>query len=97
MTPFFTPPPFAGDIPIYLAAVNPAMCRLAGKAVGRWAEMPALVTDEMLETFAVVADRDAIAGRLRERAGGSIDRIVPYRAFRPEDDLWNAMRGRGMR
>jgi probable F420-dependent oxidoreductase len=188
MTPFFTPPPFEGDIPIYLAAVNPAMCRLAGEVadglhihplhsasyvkevvlpaaarglrragrprealsrgasvilvaesgpardrsvadarrtiafyastpsyrrvlahhgweqvgerlsrlavVGRWAEMPALVTDEMLETFAVVADVDTIAARLRERAGGSIDRIVPYRAFRPEDDLWNAMRGR---
>ena len=31
MTPFFTPPPFTGGIPIYLAAVNPALCRLAGE------------------------------------------------------------------
>ncbi|HEV8339248.1 MAG TPA: TIGR03617 family F420-dependent LLM class oxidoreductase [bacterium] len=185
MTPFFTPPAFQGEIPIYLAAVNPAMCRLAGEiadglhvhplhsatyvqevvlpaldrglrrsgrrrddltvaasviivtesgaardravahakrtiafyastpsyrrilalhgwervgeglsrlaVAGRWEEMPALVTDEMLETFAVVADAATVAARLRERAGGAFDRVVPYRAFSPEDALWSAL------
>ncbi len=188
MTPFFTPPPpLVGDIPIYLAAVNPAMCRLAGEVAdglhvhplhseryvreivlpavdrglrlagrprdaltvaasviivaesgsardrvvaaarrtiafyastpsyrrilslhgwervgerlsrlavtGRWEEMPGLVTDEMLETFALVVDDGTIGTRLRGRAGGVIDRIVPYRGFRPEDPLWVALRG----
>jgi len=187
MTPFFTPPPLVGDIPIYLAAVNPAMCRLAGEVAdglhvhplhseryvreivlpaverglqragrprgaltvaasviivaesgpardrsiaaarrtiafyastpsyrrilalhgwervgerlsrlavtGRWEEMPGLVTDEMLETFALMADDGTIGNRLRGRAGGVIDRIVPYRGFRPEDPLWVALRG----
>ncbi len=185
MTPFFTPPPFEGVIPIYLAAVNPAMCRLAGEvadglhihpfhspryvqevilpaaerglrragrrrdtltvaasvimvadsgpsrdravatarrtiafyastpsyrrvlalhgweqvgerlsrlaAAGRWEEMPELVKDEMLETFALVADETTLAQRLRERSG-LVDRIVPYRAFDPADPLWPSLR-----
>lgn len=185
MTPFFTPPPFGGDIPIHLAAVNPAMCRLAGETAdglhihplhsaryveevvmpavqrglrrgrrgrerltvaagviivsedgaareraigqarqtiafyastpsyrrilalhgwervgerlsrlaiaGRWEEMPALVTDDVLHTFAVVADSATVAARLRERAAGIIDRVLPYRPFTPEDPLWSAL------
>ena len=185
MTPFFTPPPFDGTIPIYLAAVNPAMCRLAGEiadglhvhpfhsagylrdvilpAVGqglrrtgrpreavavtasaimviergearaqalaetrrtiafyastpsyrrvlahhgwervgerlsrlaaarRWEEMPALITDEMLETFAVLSEADTIDARLRERYAGLVDRLAPYRPFALEDPLWRAL------
>jgi len=185
MTPFFTPPPFDGTIPIYLAAVNPALCRLAGEiadglhvhpfhsaaylrdvvvpaverglqragrtreaftmasgaimvtgngaartqaaaearqtiafyastpsyrrvlahhgwedvgerlsrlaAAQRWAEMPALISDEMLDTFAVVAPPDALAARLHERYAGLLDRVGPYRAFDPEDPLWTAL------
>ncbi len=30
MTPFFTPPPLEGGIPIVTAGVNPALCRVAG-------------------------------------------------------------------
>lgn len=186
MTPFFTPPPFEGEIPIYVAAVNPAMCRLAGEisdglhvhplhspaylrevilpaaerglrragrsrtdvtvavsiilasengaggeaaladarrtiafyastpsyrrvlahhgweqvgerlsrlaAVGRWEEMAPLITDEMLDTFAVVADRRNVASHLRDRYAGLADRLVPYRPFSPEDPLWPALR-----
>jgi len=185
MTPFFTPPRFEGTIPIYLAAVNPAMCRLAGEvadglhvhplhsaaylrdviipaverglarsertretftmassviivsgegaargqaegearqtiafyastpsyrrvlahhgwvevgerlsrlaAAQRWTEMPGLITDEMLETFAVVADETDLAARLRERYAGLLDRLSPYREFDPEDSLWSAL------
>ncbi len=185
MTPFFTPPPFAGDIPIYLAAVNPAMCRLAGEvadglhvhpfhsaaylrevvlpaverglqrggrtragltmtggvilvgeegaarreavaearrtvafyastpsyrrvlahhgwedagerlsrlaAAQRWEEMPALVSDEMLETFAVVGEPETVAAQIRARYDGLLDRIIPYRDFSPDDPLWGAL------
>lgn len=182
MTPFFTPPPFDGTIPIYLAAVNPVMCRLAGEiadgihihplhtapylrdvvlpavdrglsrsgrtraeftvasgvftvadhgagrdraiaevrqsiafyastpayrrvlahhgwaeageqlsrlaAAGRWTEMPAVVSDEMLETFAVIAEPESIVERLRARYSGLLDRLSPYRRFDPLDRLW---------
>jgi probable F420-dependent oxidoreductase len=183
MTPFFTPPPFEGAIPIYLAAVNPAMCRLAGEiadglhvhpfhtpaylrevilpavahglrrggrerealtvavgviivpeerdaaarlearraiafygstpsyrrvlahhgwedvgerlsrlaAAGRWEEMPVLISDEILETFAVVGDPGTIGARLRDRYADLADRLTPYRPFAPEDPLWEVL------
>ncbi len=37
---------------------------------GRWPEMASLVTDEMLEEFAVVATYDRLVPRLKERWGG---------------------------
>ncbi|MDR7428278.1 MAG: TIGR03617 family F420-dependent LLM class oxidoreductase [Armatimonadota bacterium] len=185
MTPFFTPPPFAGTIPIYLAAVNPAMCRLAGEvadglhvhplhsaaylrevvlpavdrglvrsgrtrsafgvaasvfivsgegasrersaeqarqsiafyastpayrgvlahhgwadvgerlsrlaAAQRWEEMPALISDEMLATFALLTEPSSVADRLQERYSGLLDRVSPYQAFDPDDPLWAAL------
>ena len=46
--------------------------------VGDWAGMAALVTDEMLEAFAVEAPLHELAGRLRARYDGLLDRIAPY-------------------
>lgn len=45
---------------------------------GRWADMAALIDDEVLDTFAVVADVDDVPARLLERFGGAIDRIGFY-------------------
>ena len=47
----------------------------------RWDEMAALVTDEMLEAFAVVADGPNLLGALERRAEGLIDRVAPYAPF----------------
>jgi probable F420-dependent oxidoreductase len=55
---------------------------LAGHARhGRWDEMAPLVTDEMLETFAVVAPPDELRNALERHADGLIDRVAPYQAF----------------
>ena len=55
---------------------------LAGHARhGRWEEMAPLVTDEMLEAFAVVAPRPELRDALERRAEGLIDRAAPYQAF----------------
>jgi hypothetical protein len=55
---------------------------LAGHARhGRWEEMAPLVTDEMLETFAVIAPRPELRDALERRAEGLIDRAAPYQAF----------------
>ncbi|HEX7166743.1 MAG TPA: LLM class F420-dependent oxidoreductase [Acidimicrobiales bacterium] len=45
---------------------------------GRWEDMSNLITDDILETFAVVADVDDVPARLRERYDGVIDRLSFY-------------------
>ncbi|MCC6383197.1 MAG: LLM class flavin-dependent oxidoreductase, partial [Dehalococcoidia bacterium] len=42
---------------------------------GKWAEMPAVIPDEMLTEFAVVAPYDQVAERVRERYAGVVDRV----------------------
>jgi hypothetical protein len=39
--------------------------------------MGALIDDEMLDAFAVVATYDKLAGALRNRCEGVIDRVMP--------------------
>jgi alkanesulfonate monooxygenase SsuD/methylene tetrahydromethanopterin reductase-like flavin-dependent oxidoreductase (luciferase family) len=42
---------------------------------GRWEEMPALVSDEMLETIAVVAPHDSVADECQRRYAGAATAI----------------------
>ncbi|MFQ5514530.1 MAG: LLM class F420-dependent oxidoreductase [Myxococcota bacterium] len=52
---------------------------------GRWEEMGERISDEMIETFAIVAEPDRIAEGLRARFGGLLDRIVcTYQPPSPE-------------
>ncbi len=62
-------------------------------AHGRWAEMPALVTDEMLETFAVLTDESDLAAAIHKRYNGIADRITLYMPFVPgeRDGFWKAL------
>ncbi|GAB4571149.1 MAG: LLM class F420-dependent oxidoreductase [Anaerolineae bacterium] len=57
---------------------------------GRWAEMAAHISDDMLEAFAVVAPPEELAERVRERYEGLLDRVGYYHPFVPgeRDDLW---------
>jgi probable F420-dependent oxidoreductase len=55
---------------------------------GRWDQMAAQVTDEMLETIAVVASLHEAGRALRERYEGLADRVAPYRPFAPSDGPW---------
>jgi probable F420-dependent oxidoreductase len=56
--------------------------RLHRKSVaGDWAGMAALITDEMLDVFAVEAPLDGLRAALDERYGGLLDRIAPYVAL----------------
>ncbi|MBW2280843.1 MAG: LLM class F420-dependent oxidoreductase [Deltaproteobacteria bacterium] len=43
---------------------------------GKWAEMGTLISDEMLEEFAVVAEPGRVAGELKSRYGDMLDRVV---------------------
>jgi len=42
---------------------------------GQWAEMTGLVSDEMLETFAVIGGYDEVGWRLKEQLGGLVDEV----------------------
>jgi probable F420-dependent oxidoreductase len=49
----------------------------------QWGEMPDLISDEMLETFAVVAPEDDLAGALRARYADLADRLTLYQPYQP--------------
>jgi probable F420-dependent oxidoreductase len=68
--------------------------RLSGHASrGEWGEMPALIDDGMLATFAVVVPAEELAAALAERYAGLADRLMLYLPFKPgeRDDLWRAL------
>jgi probable F420-dependent oxidoreductase len=64
---------------------------LAGRAA--WGEMPALISDEMLHTFALVAAAGEIAPALMERYQGLADRLALYIPFMPgeRDAFWQGL------
>lgn len=59
----------------------------------QWAAMAELITDEMLEAFAVVAPEEDLVGALRARYGAFADRITLYSPFVPgeRDDFWRSL------
>jgi probable F420-dependent oxidoreductase len=60
---------------------------------GRWNDMGALITDEVLDAFAVVAPADRLAEAVRARYHGLLDRVAYYVPFNPDDSatrpLWH--------
>lgn len=55
-------------------------------ARGRWTEMPQVITDEMLEQFAVLTGEANRAAAIQARYDGLLDRITLYQPFEPEKD-----------
>ncbi|MGQ0600635.1 MAG: TIGR03617 family F420-dependent LLM class oxidoreductase [Anaerolineales bacterium] len=73
-------------------AVGGQLSSLAAR--GGWAEMPALITDEMLHEFAVTAlSFEELAAPLTARYAGLIDRVTLYRPCNPgaEDAAWRQL------
>jgi hypothetical protein len=61
----------------------------AHAAKGEWAEMPMLISDEMLNEFAVVSEESKLADELKKRYEGIADRLTLYAPFVPgEKDQW---------
>src|SRR5207244_12242500 len=61
--------------------------RLNEKAAqGDWSGMAALITDEMLDVFAVEGTYDEVPALLKKKYGGVLDRLGFYRALRPGYD-----------
>jgi len=58
-------------------------------AKGEWAEMPMLITDEILNEFCLVTTQENLANDLKERYDGIADRLTLYTPFVPgEKDEW---------
>ncbi|HYB97784.1 MAG TPA: TIGR03617 family F420-dependent LLM class oxidoreductase [Candidatus Limnocylindrales bacterium] len=57
---------------------------------GDWSGMADLITDEMLQAFAVIGRRDEIPGLLKKRFEGRVQRVALYLPFVPgsDDDWW---------
>ena len=66
---------------------------------GKWTDMAACISDDMLEAWAIVATYDELAARLRERCSGIFTSLLldlPARLAADEDrvhDLVGALRG----
>ncbi|OGO10646.1 MAG: LLM class F420-dependent oxidoreductase [Chloroflexi bacterium RBG_13_66_10] len=60
---------------------------------GAWAEMPSLITEEMLGTFAVTAPPDELGAALHARYRGLADRLSLYLPFSPgeRDGFWSRL------
>ena len=72
------------------AAIGERLSALAAR--GRWTEMPALVTDEMLTALAVEGLDVEIGGKLVDRYGSLVDRIGIYEPFAPGDPApWQSL------
>lgn len=58
---------------------------------GKWTEMGELITDEILHTFAVVAEPEKVAAGLDERYGDVVQRISFYAPYASDPDRWRAV------
>lgn len=55
---------------------------------GEWDKMGTLIDDDVLNTFAVVAEPEAIAPELHKRYGDCIQRISFYAPYQADPDRW---------
>lgn len=62
---------------------------------GKWQEMPALITDDMLKEWAIIGTYDQLAARVRERCAGVFSTVLldlPHRFQRDEDRVRELVR-----
>jgi len=55
---------------------------------GEWVKMGELIDDEILGTFAVVAEPERVPGELRARFGDILDRCSFYAPYKTDPDSW---------
>lgn len=57
----------------------------------KWTAMRDLVDDEVLDTFAVVAEPEDVAAAVRRRHSGLVDRFSVYASYPSPLDLWDPL------
>jgi probable F420-dependent oxidoreductase len=58
---------------------------------GEWVKMGELIDDQILQTFAVVAEPEGVAEELKRRYAGIVDRCSFYAPYRSDPDRWRAI------
>ncbi|HEV8065919.1 MAG TPA: LLM class F420-dependent oxidoreductase [Acidimicrobiales bacterium] len=56
---------------------------------GEWGKMADLITDDIVDAFAVRAEPDKVAGKVLERFGDVVDRFSFYAPYQLEHDKWS--------
>lgn len=55
---------------------------------GKWDEMTALVSDAMLDAIAIIAPREQLASKIREKVGGFAGRVNLVARYTPDENNW---------
>jgi len=55
---------------------------------GEWVQMGEILDDDVLQTFAVVAEPEQVAARMKERYGGLVDRVLFGAPVHKDPDRW---------
>jgi probable F420-dependent oxidoreductase len=58
---------------------------------GKWTEMGELITDDILDTFAVVAEPEKLAEGINARYGDIVQRLSFYAPYASDPDRWKAV------
>jgi probable F420-dependent oxidoreductase len=58
---------------------------------GNWMKMAELIDDEVLHTFAVVAEPEDVPARILARVGDVVDRITFYAPYRSDPERWRGI------
>jgi probable F420-dependent oxidoreductase len=58
---------------------------------GEWVKMGTLIDDEILQTFAVVAEPELVGAELARRYGGVVDRCSFYAPYKSDPERWRAV------
>jgi probable F420-dependent oxidoreductase len=59
-----------------------------GERQDKWERIGDCISDEMLDTFAIVAEPRAVANEVWRRFGGLVDRFSFYTPYRSDFDMW---------
>jgi probable F420-dependent oxidoreductase len=88
---------FYGSTPAYLPVLDlhgwgGLHDRLHNRSLeGDWAGMTELIDDEVLHTFAVVAEPDEVGSAIRRRYADAVDRVSFYTGFEFDDATWDRL------
>ena len=88
---------FYGSTPAYRGVLElhgwgdlqPELNRLSKE--GKWVEMGALIDDDILQAFAVVAEPEGVGAELKRRYAGVVDRCSFYAPYRVDPERWAAV------
>lgn len=86
---------FYGSTPAYRPVLDvhgwgelqPTLNRMSKE--GKWTEMAGLISDELLEAIAVCAPMKDVAGKIRERCDGKVDRVSLVGHWTRDPDVWD--------